>query len=570
MIVTKNNYQPGEIVTADICIIGGGPAAISMVLSLSSSEHSIIVIAGGGWTETAVNQDLNRGIIPDAGSHEPLEENRRRQFGGASAVWGGRCIPFEPIDFRKRAWVPDSGWPFEYETIEPYYHKAAELCQIGTYAFNAHTAFPNNRREIVEGLDSEEVVSYPLERWSPPVNFAKTYRPDLERSPNVQVLLDAHVLKLNLQAGSDRVATVDVTMHGTRFFVNADTFVLAAGGIENPRLLLTSANDRFPGGLGNQNDNVGRYYMAHLNGTYAEVNPANRADLLVDFERDAEGVYCRRRWWIPEPAQEAHKLLNCVFFLYHSNSISGHRDILFSSRYVAKSLLSIVSQKSAGSLVKKVHQLLPDIRTHLVNIARNGLSQIPALIRLSLKRMAKRRLPFILPARSNTYWGLYFQSEQTPNRNSRITLSGSETDAFGMPRAEVHIAFNDADIESIVSAHNLFVETFRQKNLGDIIYSESGLRAYLANALRSFNSAAHHIGTTRMSDDPKTGVVDRNAKVYGLSNLYIAGSSVFPTGGHANPTLTIVAQALLLADHLRTNRDQERIHDPVPITHSDG
>ncbi|GAB3894608.1 GMC oxidoreductase [Spirosoma agri] len=557
MIVTKNNYQPGQVLTTDICIIGSGPAAISMALSLSSSPCNIIVVSGGGWSETVGNQDLNRGVVSQAGSHEPLEENRRRQFGGTSAAWGGRCIPFEPIDFKKRSWVPDSGWPFSFETLDPYYKQAAELCQIGDYDFDAHTAFPANPREIIPGLDSEEFISSPLERWSPPVNFAKTYRSELERSKTIQVLLDAQVIRLNTLDGSDQVSTADVSMGGSPISIQANTFVLAAGGIENPRLLLASTSAQFPTGLGNQHDNVGRYYMAHLKGVYAEVDPANRETFLSDFERDAEGVYCRRRWWIPEKAQEAHKLLNSIFFLYLSNSIEGHRDVLFSSRYVVKGLLSIASQRSARAIFSKAKQVLPSIKEHAVNIATNGLSQLPDLIRLSLKRMAKRRLPYILPAKNSKYWGLYFQTEQAPNRDSRVYLSATEKDAFGVPRAEVSIAFLEADVESVVAAHTLFIDNFRQKNLGEVLYSEEGLRDYLTKSLRTFNSGAHHIGTTRMSDDPETGVVDRNAKVYGLSNLYVAGASVFPTGGHANPTFTIVAHALLLADHLKSRIDRK-------------
>lgn len=560
MISQKNDFQNGQVLTADVCLIGGGPAAISMALRLAASPQNVLVITGGGWSETSANQDLHRGVVAPGGSHEPLEENRRRQFGGASAVWGGRCIPFEPIDFKPRAWVPDSGWPITYETLLPYYGQAAKLCQIGDFSFTAHEAFPTAKREILAGFDTDEIVSYPLERWSPPINFAKAYRMELERSARIRVLLDAHVLSLQMQACSDRITHVEVAIGEIRIIVKASTFVLAAGGIENPRLLLASANACFPTGLGNQHDNVGRYYMAHVDGTYAELNLENRDNLLVDFERDA-GVYCRRRWWIPEPTQERRKLLNTIFFLYHPGTTNGHRDVLFSSRYVVKSVGSIIGQKSVGGALRKLRELSPSIREHTGTIARDGLTQIPDLIRLALKRMAKRRLPFILPARNTTRWGLYFQAEQSPNRESRVYLSTSATDAFGMPRAEVNIAFSEADVNSVVTAHNLFVENLKTKRAGDVRYSEQGLRQYLAKQLKTFNSAAHHIGTTRMSDDPRTGVVDRNAKVYGLTNLYVAGSSVFPTGGHANPTLTLVAQALRLADHLHSQVHAAREYD---------
>lgn len=556
MIVAKNKFQPGQTLRTDICIIGGGPAAISIALRLANTRQNIIMVTGGNWSETVANQDLNRGSVSRDGTHEPLEENRRRQFGGASAVWGGRCIPFDPIDFEKRDWVPDSGWPFSYETILPYYHDAAKLCDIGDFNFKATTAFPDSQPEIINGFDTDELVSYPLERWSTPVNFAKTYKDALETSPTIQVLLDAHVVALQMKDQQDRINSVDVTMNGSSFVIEAATFVLAAGGIENPRLLLASKNAFFPNGLGNQHDNVGRYYMAHLNGTFVEVNPTDRANLLVDFERDPTGVYCRRRWWIPEAVQQSQHLLNTIFFLYHPNSQNGHRDVLFSSMYVAKSLLAIVGQKSVSRAVSKTRELSPALREHSANIAKNGLAQLPDMIQLGMKRMAKRRLPFIMPSKKNAYWGLYFQAEQVPNRDSRVYLS-SERDAFGLPRVEVDIAFREIDLESVVAAHTLFVENFTSKNLGEVIYSEDGLRQHLKHTLANFNSAAHHLGTTRMTDDPETGVVDRNAKVYGLTNLFIAGSSVFPTGGHANPTLTIVAQALMLADHLKQRVNDE-------------
>ncbi|AMR27350.1 hypothetical protein A0257_09760 [Hymenobacter psoromatis] len=552
MIVSKNIFSAGQTLTADICIVGSGPAAISLALRLDGSPLKVVMLAGGGWTETVASQDLYRGSVWPAGSHEPLEENRRRQFGGTSAAWGGRCIPFEPLDFKDRSWVPGSGWPFTYDDLLPYYHKAAELCQIGDFEFDAQQAFPGSRPEILSGFDSETLVSYPLERWSPPVHFGKTYREALEASANIQVLLDAHVLALRPAAdAADAVGYADVSLHGAPLVVQARDFVLATGGIENARLLLASTSDRFPTGLGNQHDNVGRYYMVHLSGTYADVKLRDKAALRADFERDPGGVYCRRRWWFPEPAQAANHLLNTIFFLYHANTDNGHRDVLFSSRFVVKSVLSVLSQRSVSKAVHQARQQLPALRQHAGNIIKNGLSEIPNLVRLSLKRMAKRRLPFLMPSKQSTYWGLYFQAEQAPNRASRISLSATEKDAFGMPRAEVKLAFLDVDFESVVRAHTLFVERFRAQNLGDIDYDEDGLRRYLRKRVVAYNSASHHIGTTRMSDDPATGVVDRNAQVHGVRNLYVAGSSIFPTGGHANPTLTLVAHALRLADYLK-------------------
>ncbi|UOQ77677.1 hypothetical protein MUN84_03095 [Hymenobacter sp. 5516J-16] len=313
--------------------------------------------------------------------------------------------------------MPDSGWPITYEELLPYYHKAADVCQIGRFEFDGHQAFPSGQREILAGMDSEELTSGPLERWSPPVHFAKTYQGILENSRNIQVLLDAHVLSLETEDDhSTSVDHVRVRMEGRELRVKARQFVLATGGIENARLLLASTSARFPTGLGNQHDNVGRYYMAHICGVYTDIRLHDNKKLQADFERDAGGVYCRRRWWIPEPAQENHQLLNTIFFLYHAKNENGHRDVLFSSRFVAKSLLFILSQgrKSMSRGVQQARQQLPALREHLANILSNGLTEIPDLVRLGLKRMAKRRVPYLLPSRRNPYWGLYIQAEQAP------------------------------------------------------------------------------------------------------------------------------------------------------------
>ncbi len=479
--------------------------------------------------QTPANRDLYRGVVKTEGSHEPLEDTRRRQFGGGSAVWAGRCVPFDAIDFRQRPWVQESGWPVSEQEMQPYFRRACTLCQIGDFDFDARTVFPGRQQEIIPGLDSEELISSRLERWSPPVHFAKTYKDAMESSPTVQVLLDAHVLALKMGNGNGRITNAEIAAGGKRADVTADMFVLAAGGIENARLLLASANAHFPTGLGNHYDNVGRYYMTHITGTYAKLNPFNRNKVIFNFEKDKDGIFCRRRWWVTEDAQENRNILNTVFYLSYSKSLTENRSPAFSAVYkAAKYLISATGvRKILRETVRKSDKLSPLL---------NGIYRLG--------------LPSLLPSERSRYWGLFFQAEQAPNRESRITLSKTQQDAFGMPRAEVHIAFNKLDTESLVAAHNLFAERYRQSGAGEIVYSEEGFRSYLKDRLSNFNSYAHHMGTTRMTDNPQTGVVDRNAKVFDIDNLFIAGSSTFTTGGHANPTVTVVAQAIRLADHL--------------------
>jgi choline dehydrogenase-like flavoprotein len=426
--------------------------------------------------------------------------------------------------------VPDGGWPIGFEDMSPYYQKACDLCQIGSFSFNAREIFTTGSKEIIPGLDDSNLVSDHIERWSPPVDFAKTYKSDLEKANNIQVLLNTHAVALEMKDGGEKISAVKAIVGNNKEIqVKARKYILATGGIENARLLLASKNDYFPAGIGNKYDNVGRYYMTHITGTYAKLNPSNREKILFAFQKDARNIFCRNRWWITEKAQKENHLLNTIFYLSFSR-MSADRGPVFSQFYNATKFIFSVT---------RTRKLL---RRALAN--KNNLS--PAL-----SRFFSLGYPAILPSPTSKYWGLFFQSEQTPNRNSRVTLSGTENDALGMPRVEMHISFTELDIESIVRAHNLFVQRYIETNAGEIVYSENGLREYLKKKIASYNSYAHHIGTTRMSDSPQTGVVDKNAKVYGVNNLFIVGSSVFSTASHANPTLTIVAQALRLADHLK-------------------
>ncbi len=533
---------------ADICLIGGGPAAISTALQLIGCGKKVIMLAGGRWNETLANRELNRGLAFPYDSHEPLEENRRRQFGGASAVWGGRCIPMDPIDFAKRPWLGDSEWPITYNDILPYYLKANEICEAGEFVYNASDT--TGKKEIITGMDDEYIDSGKLERWSPPINFARRYRQRLQEAGNIQVLLDTHVVRINCEQVAEQVSSVTVSYNNTQFEILASQYVLAAGGIDNPRLLLASKNAFHPRGIGNQRDLVGRYYMSHLNGTFAHLAPHDRKSIPFEYEKDRQGVYFRRRWWFTDKAQEEKEIGNVVMFLNDTLEMNGHRDALFSMIYIAKSSLTILKKKNVGKMISTYRELKPEVGDHLKTAMSEGLGIMPRMVRTMVHRFHKRRLPTILPSVDNQYLGLYFQSEHLPNYNSTVGLSDTERDVLGLPLPVVKVAFSEADYRTVFEAHRLFTERYRNCGAGDMQYDESVLMDYLKKRTSRFNSAAHHLGTTRMAVSPDKGVVDANCKVFGVDNLYVAGSSVFTTGSHVNPTLTLVALAIRLGEHL--------------------
>jgi choline dehydrogenase-like flavoprotein len=546
------SHASEELVKTDVCIIGGGPAAISVALEVLKGTSKVVVLVGGGATrESASDQDLNRGVIARPGSHEGLEENRRRVFGGASTAWGGRCIPYDPVDFKARSWIPDSGWPFAYEALAPYYERALQLCRAGRFDFDSSTVFAGKDAEIISGLSNEELDSGHLERWSPPVNFGSEFESQLTIHPNLTILLNTHALEIESITSNHVVEKVRAISRGKRFGVEAKIFVLATGGIENARILLASRGKLHPNGIGNERDLVGRYYQAHPHGTYALLAPADRKSIKYEYETDSDGVYCRRRWWVTEKAQTRLAINNIIFFLDRTNSAQGHRDVVFSAVFVAKAALSVARTQGLDRKWLKLRNVLPTLPPHLAAVAKDGVASMPRLTRLMWARMQKtRRLPSILPSVHSRYLGLYFQAEQTPNSDSRVTLAEDQLDEHGMPRAKVDLRFTDQDLHTVVEAHRLFVERYHAARAGEIVFDEQGLVEYMSNRFLKFNSAAHHIGTTRMALSPEKGVVNENSRVHGIDNLYVAGSSVFPTGGHANPTLTIVALSIRLGEHI--------------------
>nr|WP_246733800.1 GMC oxidoreductase [Rhizobium sp. 57MFTsu3.2] len=507
----------------------------------------------GGARETPEKRDLLRGFVFPQGSHEPIENNRRRQFGGTSNAWGGRCIPFDSIDFAERYWVPHSGWPISWQEVKGYLPKSAALCEIGDPVFDVMSAFPGRQAEMIAGFDGPDITSSQLERWGPPTNFAHRYGPELARSGNVTVMLNCTVTSLTLDPSSRRVAKVDVAVAADqRFVICPAMVVLACGGIENARLLLAS-NDVIPTGIGNEHDNVGRYYMSHLTGmhTWAKLKDDGES-LIFNFERHGE-TYVRRRFWVTPEAQEREKIGNSIAtFLTPFTDDASQANALSSAIFLAKFGIGLARQGSLGHIRNHWTQLTE----HAARVVRNGPQLLPQVTEAVKQRyFSKRRLPILLPRKEDlqNQFGLCYQTEHAPNPESRIVLH-RERDALGVPRSEVRVAFSEIDIRTAVSTHALIRKQLNSTDTGDLAYDEDTLKDEVLNRLRNFDSAAHHIGTTRMALLPRDGVVDVDCRVHGTENLFVAGASVFATSGHANPTLMIIALASRLVDHLKSKR----------------
>ena len=546
MITRADSVGMGACLQADVCVVGGGAAGISLTLALSGQGLKVIMLESGYFGEHAPTQSLYAGEVADERLHSPLDKYRQRRMGGSTATWGGRCMPFDPIDFEKRSHVPDSGWPLCYEDLLPFYPQANALAEAGRFSYDADEALGSDAAPMIRGFNSPLVRTNGLERFSCPTDFGKRYSRRLQLAPDVQVLLGANCTAVRLQANGQAVHELEVTtLAGKRFRVVPRAAVLAAGGLETARLLLAS-RDVALAGVGNENDVVGRYYMCHIAGNVGTLTVEGRTrDVRHGYEIAPDGVYCRRRLAIVAEQQQRHGLANAVARLHFPSIIDpAHRNGVLSGLFLARRFISYEYGKrlNDGSATT-----LATYARHLVNVLADPIDTTAFLAHWVTRRtLAQRKFPSVILRNRTNRFSLEVHGEQMPLADSRVTLAG-RTDVLGMPQLRVDWRYSRADIESLQRTLDLMAQAFSHSGAARFDYDRETLEEDL---MRFGAYGGHHIGTARMGSDERTSVVNADCRVHSVQNLFIAGSAVFPTSSQANPTLTLIALALRLGKHL--------------------
>jgi len=289
MLIDARSLPDGAQLQCDLAVIGAGPAGLGIVDRLRASGLRICLLEGGGLEQTVRAQRLYRGEITGH-PHYPLHTSRFRVFGGSGNRWGGWCHPLEPIDFEHRPQLPWSGWPVSAADLDRYNKDTAELLGLTTDDFGSASWRDRLPPGLpIEGGDFENAIF----QISPRRDFGGAYRDRLRDSADVTVVLNANVTELRLDPGTDRVGTLRArTLRGNELSVRGRAVVLAAGAIENARLLLASRHDR-AAGLGNERDQVGRNFMEHLHvlaGHLVVANPSTTHDLYREASYGAARV----------------------------------------------------------------------------------------------------------------------------------------------------------------------------------------------------------------------------------------------------------------------------------------
>jgi choline dehydrogenase-like flavoprotein len=513
----------GQALDADVCVIGSGAAGISLALQFVGSSTRVCVLEGGGEQLEPSSQQLydieNVGDLRVFGSY-----SRLRMFGGTTNHWTGRCAPLDAIDFQHRPWVAHSGWPITRKQLDPYYTRAQGVCDLGPFRYDEHAL---DALRLPDARLDRDKLDPQLWQFSAPTRFARKYGPTLQVAQNIQVWVHANATGIRLNPEGSAVDHVEaMTPEGKRHQVRARTYVLACGGIENPRLLLLS-DDVHKTGIANERDLVGRYFMQHLR---VDATLAMEGDPYIISRlygrHDTESTQYVMGLRLSDSYQQAHKLLNGSLYSYRERDVDPESG--------SGSLLSIAQDFGSGTwpehLGKELFNVVADFSDVALNVRRRFLTPSAE--------------PYSRVMRS-----CMMEAEQAPNPDSRIRLA-AQTDALGMRRA---VADWRATTQDFLSVQQLMMTLASE--LGRLYKARMGIPYWLSDPqfewTRHIREVSHHMGTTRMAQSPASGVVDADCRVHGVPNLFIAGSSVFPTGGQANPTLTIVALALRLADHIK-------------------
>lgn len=524
MIQDFRECEDGMQVEADLCLIGAGAAGIAIAREFLGSKFKICLVESGGLDLDPAAQKLNE--TEDTGLYRrPHAETRQRIFGGTTNHWTGLCGLMSDHDFDPHPWIPDSGWPIKKAELDPYYEEALQVCQDRQRVFDSRIwGLLNKSAPPLSGKRLQEFFVH----YSPSVRFGQTYRQEISEAKNIQALLHANVSSLETNQRGTYIEGVRLrALSGKTGSIRARAYVLCAGGIDNPRLMLLS-NRVEPYGIGNRFDLVGRFFMDHPRAKVGEVIQSGHVplhDLYCDFESKLGRL--RPGLSLSYTLQSHEQVLNCGLYLWRNKDTDsrGTRALkALPKRLTEGDLTTSEFSRDLDLVVADLDHIAYDVRRRLTGAERAHLTR-PRLDVMCIL-------------------------EQAPIPSSRVMLS-EQLDALGLRRAKVEWRLTDLEKRTIAVGMKALALEFGRLNLGRV-HLEDWLTSENPDWAQNLEDYNHHMGTTRMADDPKKGVVNRDCQVHGIDNLFIAGSSVFPTSGYINPTVTLLALALRLAARLKS------------------
>jgi choline dehydrogenase-like flavoprotein len=511
MFVDAKKLSKNFSIDVDVCIVGAGAGGITLARDLASRNRTVALFESGSFEYDADTQALYSGAVV---GHDftPLDRDRLRFLGGTTNHWGGSCRPFDALDL--------ADWPIGLDVLEPYYRRAHEICQLGPYNYDPADWSTEDARPMPSNAGAN--LKSGLFHYSPPTHFGTVYRDDLNSTDGLTVYLNANLIDIETSDDADRVTGLKLAcLDGKQFHARARHYVLAAGGIENVRLLL-NANRVQKVGLGNQFDQLGRYFMDH---PYI----IGGATVLADASSPEMRFFTMRAM--------------------RGSVVAGHlcpTDEVRRREHLPPFAISIFTLNGTGA--EPAPFALPQVlRRNLSEERANQIDFYLSRLVAEMEKPADWLFNKVWREPPGTYTTLYICGPD-PDPQSRVML-GDGVDALGMRRIKLDWRLPDNFEQQMQRAHELLGQDLGRAGLGRLRIESS---ATGHDPMQNMNHGHHHMGTTRMHNDPHRGVVDADCRVHGIGNLFIAGSSVFTSYACDDPTMTIVALALRLSNHLKS------------------
>ena len=559
MIIDAEEIAHRSVVASDLVVIGAGPAGIVTALEAARRGARVLLLETGRRKPDPRSQSLSIAGGLDDSLHAPLEMAISRQVGGTSAIWGGRCVPYDPIDFIDRPFLPTSPWPVDYMDVAKYHAAASEWTKSGRAVFDVGD-MPHLPASIVPGLRDGDVRVSDVERWSLPTDFGTVYFDELNNSATVRMVTGATCTRLVVDADSESVTSAEcVTLTGRRFDITGKTFIVAGGGLESTRLLLASPTDSGHA-LGDHSGHLGHWYMAHLEGAIADIEfSTDPRQTIYGYERDIDGTYVRRRFTFSSNFLEQNALPNISGWIGNAElADASHHSAALSFTYL--SLISPLGPMFAPDAQRLSLTGTPipgcpyglcersPISAHIRNLVSRPVDTVKFVSQFGVKRVLwpGRKPPGFFIYNAKNRYPFHYHGEHLPHYESKVALADA-VDDLGMRRLQVDIHISDDDISGVVRAHEKWDASLREQKVGRLEYISDDP---YADVKERAGGGFHQIGTTRMSRRSEDGVVDEHLRVHGTRNVHVVSGSAFPTSGQANSTFLIVAFAVRLIDEL--------------------